>query len=660
MLSDEVIEKVVERLVNRIEQGNEFILEQIGKKVKQIGTMTPTQAQNLIQVLKYGGDYEKIVKYLAKITKLNVQDIHKIFEEIAKHDLNFAKQFYDYRKIKFIPYEKNLALKRQVEALARLTSQKYVEIARSSAIGFSVRDDNNNIIMKGLKETIDEVIDKAVLAVVQGKETYQDQMYKVLKNIGESGVKVLDYSNGRTLRLDSAIRMFMDDAIRQLHNEEQEQIGKSFHSDGVEITVHLNPAPDHEEVQGRQFSNEQFLNFQTDKQATSYDGIVFEPEHNGYDRRSISQYNCKHYTFAILLGVNIPQYSDEQLKRIIEQNHKGFDFDGKHYTNYEGTQLQRRLEVEIRKQKDMQILGKTSGNEELMYKSQKKINILTNKYKQVSEVSGLPTKMDRLRVPDYRKVALKEVEKPSLKRVDNKEGNILLMSNSNANRDYRTIEEWQDYFGHKYGSYNIFEGVIPYDKEKTPMFKINDDIKTLNSNLMNTQFAQLDYLFDKYKIKKGITISKSNTTRFIAQASNNEIMYSKHWFTDADKLISSAKRGNESGWHSKVPEERLPEYTTTHEFGHYLEHRLQDKHNDDHTYMTYEKFDTYIRERIFDKELSYKNYRNITELKKNCLSRYGNARRHYEWFAETFAGMELGTDNDLTRAMKEVLEEYYE
>lgn len=68
MLSDEVIEKVIERLIRRIEQGNEYVLQKIGESVKKIGTLTPSKAQELVQVLKYGGDYDKIVNKLKEIT----------------------------------------------------------------------------------------------------------------------------------------------------------------------------------------------------------------------------------------------------------------------------------------------------------------------------------------------------------------------------------------------------------------------------------------------------------------------------------------------------------------------------------------------------------------------------------------------------------------
>ena len=214
----------------------------------------------------------------------------------------------------------------------------------------------------------------------------------------------MDYESGRSMRLDSAIRMNIKGALRSLHNEMQQELGEEFDADGVEISVHSNPAPDHEEVQGHQFSNEEFEKFQNDLDAVDYYGEIFTADYNGKDRRAISQYNCYHYVFSIVLGVSKPQYSSEQLRQIIEDNNKGFDLDGKHYTNYEGTQLQRVLERKIREQKDIQIMARESGNNELVESSQKNITDLSKKYKELSDISKLPTKLQRMRVSGYKRV----------------------------------------------------------------------------------------------------------------------------------------------------------------------------------------------------------------------------------------------------------------
>ena len=71
---------------------------------------------------------------------------------------------------------------------------------------------------------------------------------------------------------------------------------------------------------------------------------------------------------------------------------------------YEGTQLQRKLELNIRKQKDTQILARSAGDKELIEESQNKIRLLTSKYNDLCKASGLLPKKQRMQVLGYRTV----------------------------------------------------------------------------------------------------------------------------------------------------------------------------------------------------------------------------------------------------------------
>ena len=410
-MNEETIELLVERLASRINKANEFFLIKIGESVKKIRGLTPTQAHQLVQILKYGGNYEEIVNEILRLTNLNIQDIDAIFNEMAKKDYAFAEQFYKYRGVEYVPYIENKALLRQVSALASITKQEMFNYARATNLGYSIRDLQGNIKFVGLKETYDRILDTAVLNVGTGVDTFDNAMSKIMKEVGGSGLKTVDYASGRSIRLDSAARMHLKGALRTLHNEVQKQVGEEFDFDGYEISVHSNPAVDHEKIQGRQFSIEEYEKLNNGLEAKDYKGNTYTLDHdhkNGF--RPISTMNCYHYVFSIVLGVNKPEYSEEQLQKIIDDNDKGAIIDGKHYTNYEITQLQRSFERKIRKQKDIQILAKASGNKELVKESQDRITQLTNKYKEISKISGLPTRMDRLKVANYRRISAKKLQ----------------------------------------------------------------------------------------------------------------------------------------------------------------------------------------------------------------------------------------------------------
>lgn len=330
------------------------------------------------------------------MTELNVQDIYDIFTEEAKINQDFAKQFYLARGKEFIPYSENKALQEQIRAIATITANEYMNISRTTVIAGI--DNMGNVVYKNIQQTYQDLIDKAVLSLTQGKETYQQVISKSMKTLAGEGIQTVEYTTGTRRRLDSAIRMNVLDSMRNMSNTLQQQFGQEYDADGVEISVHLNSAPDHIDVQGHQFTNEEFEKFQNGFTAIDYKGKVFTPEKDGKDRRPISQYNCYHYIFSIVLGVSKPEYTQEELDKINKQNRDGFVYENKHYSNYEGSQLQRQIELEVRKQKDIQIGAVSIGDKDTVEQAQKRITQLTRKYKELSEVSGLPTKLDRMRV----------------------------------------------------------------------------------------------------------------------------------------------------------------------------------------------------------------------------------------------------------------------
>ena len=226
MLNQEARERLAEYLVNRIEEQNAYIFKKIGNTIKTIGIINSSQAYQLQQILKYGGSYEEIAKEIAKVSGKNIQDIYTIFDEVAKGNKDFAKQFYRYRGLDFIPYAKDYVLRQQVKSIADITVKTYMNIANTSGIGFLFQDINGQMTFKNIQQSYQEIIDRGILAVSQGKSTYQEEMRKIINDIGNNGVVL--YESGRTRRLDSAVRMNLLDGIRKVSQETTRRFGEEY------------------------------------------------------------------------------------------------------------------------------------------------------------------------------------------------------------------------------------------------------------------------------------------------------------------------------------------------------------------------------------------------------------------------------------------------
>lgn len=489
MLSEELQEKLLSVFDKRFQDYNTKVLEELGNVIKQFKDLTPSQAYSLAQQLKYNTTIKDLLDELSKISDLSVKDLKAILEKIAKENIGFADVYYKARGLETPIYSENKALQRLVSSVYSISGTEFKNIAKST--GFRLLDNNGKPLLLDIDETYKYVIDKCLIAISQGKETYQQSMRSTLKQLSASGVRKIEYESGYSRRLDTSIRQNILDSMRQVSNESQQLFGKEFDSDGIEVSVHEMPAPDHELVQGRQFSNKEFENFQNDRKAVDYTGMVFEPEFKGHDRRSISEYNCYHYIFSIVLGVSKPQYSNKQLQEIIDNKNKTFEFDGKTYNMYEGTQLQRRIESAIRQEKDTQILARASGDNELVLQSQTRITQLTTKYKQLCNISGLPNKLStRASVSGYKRTKISKDKDISIDK-----SKFISFDSSLAFDPFKDIDK-------EYFDFPINDATETYIKQSKDLFKKMEEDNKFRNEMYNiaeqmeeiAQPAQFDFI----------------------------------------------------------------------------------------------------------------------------------------------------------------------
>jgi len=403
MINESGIDKLLAPIIQRQESINNYIIRRIAMRVRAIGRLLPSDVYALQRLLKSGGDVRDINKQLAKVTKLQEKDIKKLIEYIAKDAYVDAKPFYDYRNKPFISFNENIPLQRVVKAVQKQTLGTYRNLSKSQ--GFMLRDLKNPNILKPttVAKTYQSVIDEAVQASQSGVVDYNTAMRRTMKQLSDSGLRYITYQteSGKpyTQRMDTAVRRNLMDGIRAINQGVQDEVGKQYGADGKEITVHMNAAPDHEPIQGHQFTNEEYDKLQNAEAFQDVNGKKFAPI-----ERAIGTLNCRHFTYSIIIGINKPNFSQKQLDAMIAKNQKGYTTpSGKHLTMYECTQEQRRLETKIREQKERQMTFEICGDKVGAFDARAKVQSLTKAYKAFSQDCGLSVQSDRMRVSGYTK-----------------------------------------------------------------------------------------------------------------------------------------------------------------------------------------------------------------------------------------------------------------
>ena len=170
----------------------------------------------------------------------------------------------------------------------------------------------------------------------------------------------------------------------------QEKISQGVHDEygctGWEISAHACSAPDHEPIQGKQYSDEAYQKL------------------NESLRRRIGTLNCGHAAHPIMLGISRPQYTEKELRSFREDNEEGVEIDGKHYTMYEATQKQRAIERAMRAQKKKILVADATGDPNLP-QLQSRYQVLSQEYSRFSKAAGLRTQVERTHVANMGKKA---------------------------------------------------------------------------------------------------------------------------------------------------------------------------------------------------------------------------------------------------------------
>jgi hypothetical protein len=131
--------------------------------------------------------------------------------------------------------------------------------------------------------------------------------------------------------------------------------------------------------------------------ARTINGVHFDSFDEAEKR--LQDYGCLHFKTPIICGVSEPRYSDSELSRLNKENAKKHQINGKEYTGYEITQMQRRLETEIRNQKSIKNVAMASGDKKTVKDCNSRINAYKLKYMEISEATGIQGDPKRMSVP---------------------------------------------------------------------------------------------------------------------------------------------------------------------------------------------------------------------------------------------------------------------
>lgn len=381
----ELLDALPEELAELYRGLEDTLLTEICFRLKAAGELNEVTVQDIRALRSHGIDLKSIKAAIRKTTGISEKKLNELLNDVVERNQKYYTSVID---LAHITQPETLVSVADTWAIYQQTKRDLRNITRS--MGFLV--DKGRTMLPPAKAYA-WALDNAVMQIQSGAISYNQAIKTAVKQLAESGLKTVDYESGRHDSIDVAARRAVMTGVSQLCAKYTEQSAEYLETPYYEVSAHAGardvpgPSPwsSHKDWQGKVYS------IHIDDIYPSIYDVCGLGAVDG-----LEGVNCRHRRFPWVEGVSERTYTDEQLQHI--DDGLGCTFDGKTYTAYESTQMQRRVERQIRAQKRLVNAYKAAGLTDDATAANIRLRRLNAKYREFSKAAGLPEQLERLKV----------------------------------------------------------------------------------------------------------------------------------------------------------------------------------------------------------------------------------------------------------------------
>lgn len=379
----EVLDALPEELAELFRALEITLLDEICSRLGFADQLNEVTVQDIQALRMHGIDLKSIEEAISKTAGISKQKLNSLLNDVVERNQKYYTEVID---LAHVTQPKTLVDTATVDAIKRQAHDTFRNLTAS--MGFLV----GNTMLKPAR-AYQWALDNAEMQIQSGAISYNQAIKTAVKQLADSGLKVVDYESGHRDQIDVAARRAVMTGVNQICAKYTEQSAEYLETPYFEVSAHArardipgkSPWSSHKAWQGLVYSTRS-----NDIYPSIYDvcglGAV----------DGLEGANCRHRRNVWVEGVSERTYTDEQLEHI--DDGLGCTFDGKTYTAYEATQMQRRVERQIIKQKRFVTAYKASEQTDEYRAAKIKLTRLNSKYNAFSEAAKLPLQWERTKV----------------------------------------------------------------------------------------------------------------------------------------------------------------------------------------------------------------------------------------------------------------------
>ena len=338
MLAPDYLDHAPDRLVLLFQQVEDDILRDVARRISKMETLTPTANWQLWRYQQTEAVRQDVIKKLARYTGKSESAIRQLMQEAATRALEAEDRIYYHYDLEPTPFAENETLQALLNAGYQQTAGTFSNLTATTANTVSGQ--------------FEAALDRAHLKVSSGAFDYKSAIKSAVDSLADT-MKYVTYPTGHQDTLEVAARRAVLTGVNQtaakLQVARADEMGVTFFA----TTAHGGARPSHAEWQGKTYHRGGAVDY-LGKHYEDFESVT------GYGTGAgLCGWNCRHTFFAVFPELGAPPaWTQESLDAL---NVRDIEYDGKKYTQYEISQMQRARERTVRKYKRRYLAEDAAG-----------------------------------------------------------------------------------------------------------------------------------------------------------------------------------------------------------------------------------------------------------------------------------------------------------
>lgn len=319
-------EPSADRIIALYHQLEDDILSAVIRRILKMGYVSEASKHQLEVLQAAGLLYDDIVQLIADRTDACTAQVKALFEDAGVQTVAIDNSLHEAAGALPIDIRQDSSTRQVLEAGYKKTLGTMRNLVSTTATQ--------------TQTAFIQTCDRIYMQVSSGAFSYQEAIMNALRALADTGVTV-SYPTGHTDRMDVAVRRCVLTGVSQTAAAVSLRQAEDAGCYLMEITAHSGARPDHAKWQG------QLVTITGKDAGKIIDGLrVFTLSEIGYGSgEGFKGWNCHHNWHAYYPGFSTPNYTQEELKKLDEPC---ISYNGKLYTEYEVSQMQRAQERRVR------------------------------------------------------------------------------------------------------------------------------------------------------------------------------------------------------------------------------------------------------------------------------------------------------------------------